>query len=112
MTETYTVPPGEEWRTDAAKVSEFCRKTSIAHVTVDDVFKWGDELGRKAKEVFGGHFCDVSNQTFSDIKKRCDKIDVDNSAYMYPPRKHLNLITLHVVTDVPDGLVRQCTCRV
>ena len=44
-------------------------------VTIDEVFTWREEFGLKAKEAFGGWRVDVSPQTYSDLKQRCDRLE-------------------------------------
>jgi hypothetical protein len=74
--------------------------------TVDEVFSWGDDMGRKAKDRFGCHFVSVSMTTFSEIKERCARIDSDNEAHRFPDSKPLNSISITVRDGIPDGIMR------
>lgn len=86
--------------------------TETRNVSIDEVFTWRGDLGSKAKEAFGGDWCDVSPQTFSDIKERCERIDRENSVYrnfdMSP--EPMNGIYLHMVYGLPDGVLIPCDC--
>ena len=44
-------------------------------VTIDEVFTWREEFGVKAKEAFESQYVDVSPQTYSDLKQRCDRLE-------------------------------------
>jgi hypothetical protein len=69
-------------------------------VPIDEVFTWKEDFGKKAKEAFGGHNVDVSPQTFSDLKQRCDLIERDDNPYferrIVQPSVPFNGINVHV----------------
>jgi hypothetical protein len=80
-------------------------------VSINEVFTWRDEFGLKAKEAFGGWRVDVSPQTYSELKQRCDRwFDSQNTLSLMPVP--LNEITVHMVKtgEVPDGVLRACGC--
>ena len=85
-------------------------------VTIDEVFTWREDFGVKAREAFGGQRVDVSPQTFSDLKVRCDRLDREFDPFFERLRSlapiPMNGITIHTVRqgEVPDGLLRGCTC--
>jgi hypothetical protein len=90
-------------------------------VTIDEVFTWREELGAKAQEAFGGWLVDASPQTFADLKARCDQKDREIDPFfrrgygedgVIPAPTQLNAIRLHMVRagDVPDGILRGCSC--
>ena len=90
-------------------------------VSVDEVFTWREDFGAKAKEAFGGWHVDVSPQTFSDLKDRCDRVGREADPFFerthsagsfIPGPIPLNSIRLHMVKsgEVPDGVLRGCTC--
>lgn len=85
-------------------------------VSIDEVFTWRDEFGAKAKEAFGGWFADVSPQTYSDLKQRCDRMDMEADPFFEHIRSlmpvPLNGITVHMVKtgEVPDGVLCACGC--
>lgn len=92
--------------------------TSPRDVLLDEVFTWREDFGRKAKEAFGGPNCDVSPQTYSDLKLRCDKLDRELDPFFEHVRSLQSspppgAITVHMVKqgDVPDGVLRACQCR-
>ena len=77
--------------------------------TIDQVFEWGEELGRKAKEIFGSHRVEVSLQTFFDMQKRCSRIEIkDEDCRFLPAPQPLNSISVYINPEVPDGIVRGC----
>ena len=90
-------------------------------VTIDEVFTWREEFGLKAKEAFGGWRVDVSPQTYSELKLRCDRVEREqdpffehiNSVYLGLMPVPLNGISIHMVKpgDVPDGVLRGCACK-
>jgi hypothetical protein len=85
-------------------------------VSIEEVFTWREEFGVKAKEAFGGWRVDVSPQTYSELKQRCDRLDREADPFFEHIRSlmpvPLNGITVHVVKtgDVPDGVLRACGC--
>jgi hypothetical protein len=85
-------------------------------VSIEEVFTWRDEFGVKAKEAFGGWRVDVSPQTYSDLKQRCDRLDREADPFFEHIRSltpvPLNGITVHMVKtgEVPDGVFRACGC--
>lgn len=86
----------------------------IRDVSIDEVFTWKEDLIPKAREAFGGLKCDVSPQTYSDLKVRCDKLDRGADPFFEHVRNlvSVNGITIHMVKqgEVPDGVLRGCTC--
>ena len=85
-------------------------------VPIDEIFTWREEFGLKAKEAFGGWRADVSPQTYSDLKLRCDRLEREVDPFFEHARSlapvPLNGIVVHVVKpgEVPDGVLRGCTC--
>lgn len=82
-------------------------------VSIDEVLAWGEELGRKAKEVFGGWHVDVSHQTFSDLRARCDlreREELGAARFLNHLPVPINGIVVHVVEGLPDGLLFPCHC--
>ena len=80
--------------------------------TIDEVFTWREDFGRKAKEVFGGHRVDVSPLTLFSLRLRCDKIERESDPFFaYISGPPFNGIHVHVVSYVPDGIIRPCECR-
>ena len=88
----------------------------IRDVGIDEVFTWREEFGIKAKEAFGGWKVDVSPQTYSDLKQRCDRLDREVDPFFECIRSltpvPLNRIVVHMVKpgEVPDGVLRGCMC--
>ena len=84
-------------------------------VTIDEVFTWHEEFGQKAREAFGGSYCDVNPQTYSELKQRCDRLEraADPFFERLSPPVPLNGVHIHCVTDrmIPDGILRGCQCR-
>jgi hypothetical protein len=89
----------------------------VRDVTIDEVFTWREEFGIKAKEAFGGWQVDVSPQTYSDLKDRCDQLDREADPFFeHIPSLSpvpLNGINVHMVKigEVPDGVLRACACK-
>lgn len=79
-------------------------------VSIDEVLTWREDFGRKAEEAFGGRLVEVSPQTFSDLKDRCERLDreadpfFENLGGVVP----FNGIRIYVVKvgEVPDGVLR------
>ena len=69
-------------------------------VTIDEVFTWREEFGVKAKEAFGGWRVDVSPQTYSDLKQRCDRLEREVNPFFekfLPESVPFNGIKVHMV---------------
>ncbi len=82
-------------------------------VTIDEVFTWCEEFGAKAKEAFGGWRVDVSPQTYSDLKQRCDRLEREADPFFANVSPvPLNGIQVHMVKsgEVPYGVLRACGC--
>lgn len=70
-------------------------------VTVDELFSWRDELGKKAFEHFGRrHRAYVSPQTYEDIRERCLMRCFCEHC---PPS--MNNLELGIIDGLPDGLL-------
>lgn len=90
-------------------------------VPIDEMFTWREEFGAKAKEAFGGWRVDVSPQTYSELKQRCDRLERGVDPFFEHPRSiylglspvPLNGIRIHMIKsgEVPDGVLRACGCR-
>lgn len=84
-------------------------------VTIEEIFTWGEDFGRNAKEAFGGHYCDCSSQTFSDLKERCVREEIARWPYFNAPLVTLptpwNGVQIHVAKEVRDGVLVACSCR-
>jgi hypothetical protein len=86
-------------------------------VSLDEVFTWKENFFIRAQEAFGGPICDVSPQTYSDLKVRCDKLDREIDPFFehvrsLQPSPPPGAVTVHMVKpgEVPDGVLRACTC--
>ena len=82
-------------------------------VSIDEVFKWKEDFGAKAKDAFGGRRVYVSPQTFSDLKSRCEKLDRELDPFfergnLSSAPVPLNGIRVYMVRvgEVPDGILR------
>lgn len=85
----------------------------MRQVSLDELFTWREGFGLKAKEAFGGHYCDVSPQTYADLKLKCDVEETKTNMFfdplaLWPPR---NGISIHIRDGVPEGVVVACGCK-
>ena len=85
----------------------------MRQVTVDELFAWREDFGLKAREAFGGHHCDVSPQTYADLKIKCDVVERKNDPFfdLVRPSVPFNGISVHIRDGVPDGVVVACECK-
>ena len=86
-------------------------------IPLDEVFTWKEDFLDKARQAFGSLVADASPLTYGDLKSRCDKIDREIDPFF----EHVRSLEapfdpglrIHMVKpgEVPDGMLRRCTCK-
>lgn len=80
-------------------------------VTIDELFSWKDEFSKNAAELLG-RAADVNPMTYLELKGRCEEVVRRESIWARPLEENppLNSLIVHVVTSIPDGILRRCGC--